>query len=134
MKTCKWAKWHQLELFSAPHNTQKNSYIHIHCTQNIVYVTCMLHAKRRRKHVSCYMHVVIRLHMHVSCNMQGFGTLSMHNPLIECHYSLWYSILHMHVHMHVSYMCFTYMLHVCNIQQALFKYFTCIQHHYTMHV
>ena len=41
--------------------------------QNILHVTYMLASYVQkdmlRKHASCYLHVVIRLYMHVSCNM-----------------------------------------------------------------
>ena len=53
--------------------------------RNLVHVTCILHAYFMWWHALTLAHVICRFHLylhacstHVSCNMHGFGTFSMH--------------------------------------------------------
>ena len=47
-------------------------------TGNNVHVTCMFHANFINLHAQQNMHVIMLMYKHVSCNMQGFRTFSMH--------------------------------------------------------
>ena len=68
--------------------TTSNMVNEIYChnpIQNLVHVACMLHAYFRWWHALTLAHVICRFHlyqhacsMHISCNMHGFGTFSMH--------------------------------------------------------
>ena len=63
--------------------TQPKSYLmkieQLHIpTGNNVHVTCMFHANFINLHAQQNMHVIMLMYKHVSCNMQGFRTFSMH--------------------------------------------------------
>ena len=57
--------------------TKHTQYQQCSPARNAVYVACMFHAIIDL-HALHDMHVMMLMYMHVSCNMHGFRTFSMH--------------------------------------------------------
>ena len=70
-------------------------------TRNVAHVTCMLHAKNKKFHDACLTHVSILTNMHVSCNMQGFGTFYLHVTCAQHAYNM-----HTHVMTCMQHACY----------------------------
>ena len=96
-------------------------------TRNVAHVTCMLHAKNKKFHDACLAHVSILTNMHVSCNMQGFGTFYMHVTCVKHAYNM-----HMHVMTCMQHAC--YNMHTTCVKHARTMHKTCAQHARTMHI
>ena len=95
-------------------------------TRNIIHVTCLLHELFRTLHALFNMHVTMSLYMHVSCNMQGFGTFLQHVTCMSCC-------------MHVKVCMLLCWKHACNrhvacMLHAICMHPTCIVHAPYMHV
>ena len=53
---------------------------------------------------ACYLHVVMLMYMHVSCNMHGIGTFSMNVPCMLHEYDM-----HVTCMLHACYICMSKM-------------------------
>ena len=81
--------WTDRKLFLTGTDNQITvNYTGLYPTRNIAHVTCMLHAKNKKFHDACLAHVSILTNMHVSCNMQGFGTFYMHVTCVKHAYNM----------------------------------------------